>query len=135
MCSRDAILGWVAKHAGRRCSEKVGKVTREATRPARWAGRLTSREARDGSAAFDASVKLIVHDTFRAAWWTRTAGVLVVLAFTGDYIAPYSTPLGQVLITAYLAAYVGLLVMMRQMSKGTPLPRFMGERAREGAGS
>ncbi|MFD6137466.1 type II secretion system F family protein [Isoptericola sp. NPDC060257] len=71
-----------------------------------------------------------------ARWVTIiTAGVLLVLAFTGDYIAPYSSALGQVLITAYLAAYVGLLVMMRRMSKGEALPRFMGERAREGARS
>ncbi len=71
-----------------------------------------------------------------ARWVTIiTAGVLIVLAFTGDYITPYTSPLGQILITAYLAAYVGLLLMMRQMSKGTPIPRFMGADASEGARS
>lgn len=71
-----------------------------------------------------------------ARWVTIiTAAVLGVLALTGDYIEPYSRPLGQVLITVFLAAYVGLLVMMRNMSKGTPLPRFLGSAAREGAGS
>ena len=69
-----------------------------------------------------------------ARWVTIiTAGVLVVLAFTGDYITPYTSPLGQLLITAYLAAYVGLLLLMRKMSKGTPIPRFMGAAASEGA--
>ncbi|MFE7506708.1 type II secretion system F family protein [Promicromonospora sp. NPDC057488] len=71
-----------------------------------------------------------------ARWVTIiTAGVLGVLALTGDYIQPYSTPLGQLLITLFLGAYVGLLVLMRNMSKGAPLPRFMGERARDGARS
>ncbi|PUB29039.1 Flp pilus assembly protein TadB [Promicromonospora sp. AC04] len=71
-----------------------------------------------------------------ARWVTIiTACVLGVLALTGDYIQPYSTPLGQILITLFLAAYVGLLVLMRNMSKGVPLPRFMGADAREGARS
>jgi tight adherence protein B len=71
-----------------------------------------------------------------ARWVTIiTVCVLGVLALTGDYIHPYSTPIGQVLITLFLAAYVGLLVLMRNMSKGAPLPRFMGEDAREGARS
>ncbi|GAA4719610.1 Flp pilus assembly protein TadB [Promicromonospora umidemergens] len=71
-----------------------------------------------------------------ARWVTIiTACVLGVLAFTGDYIEPYSTPIGQLLITLFLAAYVGLLVLMRNMSKGSPLPRFMGADARDGAGS
>ncbi|MEU4360763.1 type II secretion system F family protein [Promicromonospora sp. NPDC023987] len=69
-----------------------------------------------------------------ARWVTIiTACVLGVLALTGDYIQPYSTPIGQVLITLFLAAYVGLLVLMRNMSKGAPLPRFMGADAREEA--
>lgn len=71
-----------------------------------------------------------------ARWVTIiTAGVLGVLALTGDYIEPYSSPIGQILITLFLAAYVGLLVLMRNMSKGTPLPRFMGADAREEARS
>lgn len=69
-----------------------------------------------------------------ARWVTIiTASVLGVLALTGDYIEPYSWPLGQILITLFLAAYVGLLVLMRNMSKGAPLPRFMGADAREEA--
>ncbi|MBL0884845.1 type II secretion system F family protein [Myceligenerans indicum] len=68
-----------------------------------------------------------------ARWVTIiTAVVLGVLTFTGDYIAPYASLLGQILLTAYLAAYVGLLVMMRNMSKGKPMPRFLGAEVREG---
>lgn len=61
-----------------------------------------------------------------------TAGVFGILALTGDYVEPYSTWLGQVLLSGYLAAYVGLLVMMRNMSKGRPMPRFLGEQAKQG---
>lgn len=68
-----------------------------------------------------------------ARWVTIiTACVLGVLTFTGDYIAPYATFVGQILLTTYLAAYVGLLVMMRNMSKGKPMPRFLGAEAKEG---
>lgn len=68
-----------------------------------------------------------------ARWVTIiTAIVLGVLTFTGDYVQPYASWLGQILLTVYLAAYVGLLVMMRNMSKGKPISRFLGEAAREG---
>lgn len=63
-----------------------------------------------------------------ARWVTIiTVGVLLVLAFTGDYIAPYGTPLGQVILTTLLAAYVALLLWMRSMARGEPLPRFLGQ--------
>lgn len=66
-----------------------------------------------------------------ARWVTIiTIGVLVVLAFTGDYVAPYKTPIGQAILAVFLAAYVGVLVWMRRMSAGVPLPRFIGERVR-----
>ena len=69
-----------------------------------------------------------------ARWVTIiTVGVLALLAFTGDYIAPYRTPLGQLLLTCFLAMYVGLLVWMRHMAKGEKLPRFLGITLREGA--
>lgn len=56
-----------------------------------------------------------------------TVGVLGVLGFSGSALAPYATPLGQVVLLGLLAAYVGLLVWMRAMTKGTPLPRFIGD--------
>jgi uncharacterized membrane protein len=69
-----------------------------------------------------------------ARWVTIiTVTVLGFLALTGDYIAPYGTPLGQILLAALLAVYVALLAWMRNMAKGVPAPRFMGPAAREGA--
>jgi len=66
-----------------------------------------------------------------ARWVTIiTIGVLVVLAFTGEYVAPYKTPIGQAILAVFLAAYVGVLVWMRRMSVGAPLPRFIGQKVR-----
>ena len=69
-----------------------------------------------------------------ARWVTIiTISVLGFLTLTGDYIAPYGTPLGQMLLVLLLSAYVGLLIWMRSMAKGEPLPRFLGSAAREGS--
>lgn len=69
-----------------------------------------------------------------ARWVTIiTISVLIFLTLTGDYIAPYGTPLGQLILITLLSAYVALLVWMRNMAKGDPLPRFMGQAARAGA--
>ena len=59
-----------------------------------------------------------------------STGVLVWLAFTGDYVAPYGTPLGQVLLVGLLTAYAAGLLWMRKMTEGKALPRFLGN-ARE----
>ncbi len=68
-----------------------------------------------------------------ARWITIiTVVVLGVLAFTGDYIAPYATPVGQILLALYLGAYIGLLIWLRRMAKGEPLPRILGQQARTG---
>lgn len=65
-----------------------------------------------------------------ARWVTIiTVVVLVALGLTGQYVAPYRTGLGQVVLAVLLAAYAGVLVWMRQMAAGRPLPRFLGERA------
>ena len=61
-----------------------------------------------------------------------SAGVLIWLAFTGDYVAPYATPLGQVLLVVLLGAYAGGLLWMRKMTEGKPLSRFLGPTARAG---
>lgn len=69
-----------------------------------------------------------------ARWVTIiTVGVLGVLMFTGTYVEPYATPFGQFLLATLLAGYVGVLVWMRRMAAGKPLPRFIGEAARQEA--
>jgi Flp pilus assembly protein TadB len=61
-----------------------------------------------------------------ARWVTViSVGVLVVLAISGSYVAPYRSPFGQLLLVALLAAYVATLVWMRQMANGRPMPRFL----------
>lgn len=69
-----------------------------------------------------------------ARWVTIiTVVVLVALALTGQYVAPYRTGLGQLVLAVLLAAYAGVLVWMRQMAAGRPLPRFLGEQAQKEA--
>ncbi|MDN5805544.1 MAG: type II secretion system F family protein, partial [Microlunatus sp.] len=49
-----------------------------------------------------------------ARWVTLiTVGVLVFLALTGRYVAPYGSPIGQVILALLLGAYVATLVWMR----------------------
>ena len=65
-----------------------------------------------------------------ARWVTIiTVVVLVALGLTGQYVAPYRTGLGQIVLAVLLAAYAGVLVWMRRMAAGRPLPRFLGEQA------
>lgn len=59
--------------------------------------------------------------------------VLVLLAFTGDFITPYGTPLGQVILLVLLTLYAGGLLWMRKMAEGQALPRILGPAARAGA--
>jgi Flp pilus assembly protein TadB len=62
-----------------------------------------------------------------ARWITLlTVGVLVLMPLNSDYIAPYGTPFGQLVLTLLLAAYIGCLRWLRQMARGTRLPRFIG---------
>ena len=55
-----------------------------------------------------------------------TIAVLGLLALNGQFMAPYGTPLGQVLLAVLLAGYAASLTWLRRMSLGRPLPRFMG---------
>ncbi len=65
-----------------------------------------------------------------ARWVTLiTIGVLTVLAVTGEYVAPYRSGPGQLLLVALLALYVSTLVWMRRMATGTPPARFVGRPA------
>lgn len=64
-----------------------------------------------------------------ARWVTLiSASVLVVLALSGQYVEPYSSPIGQVILVVLLSAYVATLVWMRRMAIGKPLPRFLEPR-------
>ncbi|MEJ7833257.1 MAG: type II secretion system F family protein [Nocardioides sp.] len=60
-----------------------------------------------------------------------TIGVLGFLALTGEYIEPYGSPLGQVVLALLLTAYVATLVWMRSMATAKPLPRFLNNSARD----
>jgi len=59
-----------------------------------------------------------------------TLGVLGMLALTGDYIEPYGSPLGQVILAVLLTAYVATLLWMRRMAVAKPLPRLLDLQAR-----
>lgn len=68
-----------------------------------------------------------------ARWVTLiSVSVLVVLALTGTYVEPYRSPVGQVLLAALLAAYVGTLVWMRHMALGRTNARFLALDGRSG---
>ncbi|MDQ6657966.1 MAG: hypothetical protein M3Z00_07050, partial [Actinomycetota bacterium] len=61
-----------------------------------------------------------------ARWVTLiTIAVLAVLAVTGDYIQPYTSGIGQLVLAVLLALYVATLVWMRRMTVGKPPPRFL----------
>ena len=61
-----------------------------------------------------------------ARWVTLiSAGVLVILAVSGPYVAPYRSPLGQVILVGLLSAYVATLIWMKRMAMGRNLPRFL----------
>lgn len=50
----------------------------------------------------------------------------VALLFSGQYVAPYSTPIGQLLLTFWLVAYGLLLWNLNRMAKFEAPPRFLG---------
>jgi tight adherence protein B len=69
-----------------------------------------------------------------ARWVTIiTVSVLGVLALSGEYVKPYGSPLGQLLLAALLSLYVATLLWMRRMAIGASLPRFIGAAAKEAA--
>ncbi|GAB3821948.1 hypothetical protein GCM10028820_31600 [Tessaracoccus terricola] len=55
-----------------------------------------------------------------------SAVLLAGLMVSGDYITPYNTPLGQLLLTAYLTGYAAILWWMSRMTKAKAIPRFIG---------
>ena len=65
-----------------------------------------------------------------ARWVTiLSAGALTVLALTGQFLAPYATPMGQLILLALLGCYAASLVWMQRMA-ATPAPaRFLTSRS------
>lgn len=54
------------------------------------------------------------------------AALLVLLGMVPSFAAPYSTPVGQVVMAALLSGSAFLLVWMRRLALGRPAPRFFG---------
>ena len=53
--------------------------------------------------------------------------VLLIGLFTaGSYVDPYRTPLGQFLLTGFMALFLLVLAWMGRIARPQPLPRFMG---------
>lgn len=53
---------------------------------------------------------------------------LIGLGLFSDFMAPYATPAGQVLLTLILAGVAAALAWLRRMSQPPTLPRFIGAR-------
>ena len=63
-----------------------------------------------------------------ARWVTiLSAGVLAVLALSGQFLAPYASPVGQIVLLVLLGCYAACLVWMRRMAAAPPPPRFLAE--------
>ncbi len=54
-----------------------------------------------------------------------TVVCLVGMAATGQYLEPYRSPMGQVVLSVLLSLYVVGLVVMRRMARVKPLPRLL----------
>jgi Flp pilus assembly protein TadB len=63
-----------------------------------------------------------------ARWVTIISiGALAYLTLNSSYIAPYGSPIGQLVLLVLLSAYIGALLWMRQMAQGEKPPRFIGK--------
>lgn len=59
-------------------------------------------------------------------WMTIiTVGVVVAGFFVPSYTKPYSTLLGQLLLTFLMAGFIGVLALMRQLGSFRRIPRFL----------
>lgn len=54
-----------------------------------------------------------------------TLVAMTLLALTGGFLDAYRDPIGQLLLTLYVIAYIGALIWMRRMSAGEPTPRIL----------
>ncbi|MFJ8628522.1 type II secretion system F family protein [Kitasatospora sp. NPDC093550] len=67
--------------------------------------------------------------TVRWLTW-MTVGILVLGSFATDYIEPYKTFLGQMVLAVILLGFVGVLSWMRSLASYKPTPRFLAADAR-----
>jgi len=51
--------------------------------------------------------------------------VVVIAVFGRDYLHPYASGVGQLILLAILGIYFGLLLLMRRMASSTPPPRLL----------
>ena len=63
--------------------------------------------------------------TARYVTWIAFAAFAAFLLLGGSYIAPYSTPLGSILLLLLITSYIALLIWMRRMTRTKPLPRLL----------
>jgi len=67
-----------------------------------------------------------------ARWVTViTTVILAALFFTGAYVRPYTTGIGQFILLALLGAYGGTLMWMKRTAAGPRPVRFLGDHASE----
>ena len=55
-------------------------------------------------------------------------GALAVFGLSGQFLAPYSSPLGQALLALYLAAYVGCAIWLKKLASEPAAARFVARR-------
>lgn len=58
-----------------------------------------------------------------------SAGALAILALSGQFLAPYATPVGQVILLVLLACYAAALAWMQRMAQTPAPPRFVTSRS------
>ncbi len=59
-----------------------------------------------------------------------TVAAAGLAALNGDYLAPYGTELGQLVLAVIAAMMVGCLLWMRRLTAPAPSPRFLVDTAR-----
>ena len=54
-----------------------------------------------------------------------TLAALAAMSLSGDYVEPYRSPLGSLILLSLLLAYAGVLLWLRQLSAGRPPARIL----------
>ncbi len=57
-----------------------------------------------------------------------SVGALAVFSLSGQFLAPYGSPLGQALLALYLAAYVGCAIWLKKLAAEPAAVRFVARR-------